>query len=248
MKVEICNTYEEISKKAAAFIIEQVNQVPNSVIGFATGSSPIGLYKELVRDYRENATSYKDVISFNLDEYFGINKDNDQSYYYFMKTHLFKHIDIKKEHIHIPSGDSEDVLEECEFYNKKLAEHIVDIQILGIGSNGHIGFNEPGTPFDQKTHVIELDEKTRQDNARFFNSYDEVPQYAVTMGIKNILQARKILLIATGEKKADAVKRMIEGPETIDLPASALQSHPDVTVLVDYEAASMLSQNFKKSS
>lgn len=243
MEIKVFDNYEELSKSAAKAIIDQVQKKPNSVLGLATGSSPFGLYQELINDHKENKTSYKFITTYNLDEYYGISKEHPQSYYHFMFENLFQYIDIQKENIHIPSGDSENIDLECENYNKKLAENPQDIQVLGIGSNGHIGFNEPNTPFDSVTHQVILKEKTRKDNARFFNSLDEVPTHAVSMGIKNILSAKKIILIATGIYKADAIYNMINGEIDPKCPASALQKHDSVTVYVDKLAASKLNKS-----
>ncbi len=240
MKVKVYKNYQELSIDAAKEIINQVRTNPKSIIGFATGSSPVGLYKEMISDYKINHTSYKDIKTFNLDEYFGIDKTHPQSYYQFMMNNLFSHIDVNPENINIPSGVVTDINVECDAYNKKLSQNIIDIQILGVGGNGHIGFNEPGTSFDSVTHHVKLDEKTRKDNARFFNSIDEVPKYAITMGIKNILSTRKIILIATGINKSDAVYHMVKGDVTPVWPATALQMHDDVTIYVDEEAASKL--------
>jgi glucosamine-6-phosphate deaminase len=240
MEIRIMKSYEEISQAAAKLIIDQVRNNPQSVLGLATGSSPLGIYQALIEDHRKFKTSYKDVLTFNLDEYFGIDKTHPQSYYHFMQHNLFQHIDVNPHHLHIPSGDTNDIDLECEAYNKKLAIHPIDIQILGIGSNGHIGFNEPGTSFDSTTHHIELDERTREDNARFFKSLEDVPTHAVTMGIRNILDAKKIILVATGKTKAHAVSCMVNGPIDSSCPASSLQRHDNVIVFLDQEAASLL--------
>ncbi len=240
MEIKVFDSYEEISKAASKIIINQVKNKPESILGLATGSSPLGIYKEMIQDHKGNNTTYQNITTFNLDEYYGIKKTHPKSYHYFMKKNLFNHIDIKKENINIPNGVSKEMDIECKEYNDKLEEHQIDIQLLGIGRNGHIGFNEPGTPFDSTTHQVKLDEKTRQDNERFFDSIEEVPHYAITMGIKNILQSKRIILIATGKCKADAVYGMIRGPIDINCPASSLQMHDDVTVFVDKAAASKL--------
>lgn len=240
MEIKIFDTYEELSKEAAKVIIDQVRNHPKSVLGLATGSSPIGLYNELIRDHQENQTSYKEVTTYNLDEYHGIEKTHPQSYYHFMVETLFKHIDINLDNVNIPNGMTDDVEAECRRYDEILKDKAIDVQILGIGGNGHIGFNEPGTPFDSTTHYVKLDEKTRQDNARFFNSIDEVPTHAITMGIKSIIAAKKIILIASGASKADAIERMVNGPVDPSLPASILQKHDNVIVYLDREAASKL--------
>lgn len=240
MEVRVFDTYEELSREAANIIIAHVRQNSTAVLGLATGSSPLGLYRELIRDHKENGTSYQNVMTFNLDEYVGLEKTHPQSYYYFMMENLFNHINIPLDHINIPNGTAKDIAAECQRYNEQLAQHTIDIQILGIGANGHIGFNEPGTPFDSTTHFVKLDEKTRQDNARFFSSIDEVPTHAITMGIQNIMAAKKIILLASGTSKADAIYGMIKGPVDPQLPASILQTHSDVLVFLDKEAASKL--------
>ena len=243
MKVIICENYEEASQKAADIMLEVVKNKPTANLGLATGSTPIKMYELMVKDHKENGTSYQDIKSYNLDEYYGLEKTHPQSYYYFMQKHLFSSIDIKPENIHVPSGAG-DIQENCDEYNKMLAENPIDIQLLGIGSNGHIGFNEPGTSFDSVTHMIELKESTRQDNARLFfdGKIDEVPTHAITMGISNILQAKKVLLVACGENKAQPIKVLVEGEKTTDVPASALQDHNDVVVIVDKAAASLLTK------
>ena len=236
-------TYDDVSREAFKVVKEVVKNVENPVLGLATGSSPIGMYKKMIADHNSAGTSYKNVRTWNLDEYVGIPRDHDQSYWTFMHENLFVGLDIKEENIHIPVGDAEDEQAECEAYEKSMEGITVDLQVLGIGVDGHIGFNEPGTPFDSLTHLTELTEQTRQDNARFFDGdIDQVPTSAITMGLATIMRARKIILIATGENKADVIKGMIEGPLTTDCPASILQNHPDVVVVLDEEAASKLNQ------
>ena len=188
-------------------------------------------------------TSYKDIKSYNLDEYYGLEHTHPQSYYYFMQKHLFSKVDIKPENVHVPKG-SGDIQASCDEYNKLLAENVIDIQLLGIGSNGHIGFNEPGTSFDAVTHVVDLKQSTIEDNARLFfdGKIEDVPKQAVSMGISNIMNAKSVLLLAFGKGKAEAVKGMIEGPVTEELPASILQKHQDVTVILDKDAASLLTK------
>lgn len=241
MKIIICKDYDEVSKKAASIVIEEINKNPELKIGLATGSSPIGLYNNLIEAYQKNKISFKDVVSYNLDEYIGIDRSHPQSYYSFMHEHLFKHIDIQDEHIHIPNNDITRLDHLAEDYNKILRENQLDVQILGIGTNGHIGFNEPGTPLGNETFIVTLDEQTRMDNSRFFNNnIDEVPKFAITMGIKNIMYAKKILLIASGKEKAKVIHKMIKGKVSKSLPASILQLHPDCTVIIDENAASKL--------
>lgn len=236
-KVFVYDDYEGLSQKAFE-VMEEVVKQGKVTLGLATGSSPVGLYKRLVEAHKEGL-SFKDVQSFNLDEYVGLSKDHDQSYYHFMFEHLFKHVDFNLDNVHLPKGEGslEEVAAE---YESMLSKNPQDLQLLGIGSNGHIGFNEPGTSFDSTVHVIRLKEETRQDNARFFNSIDEVPHFAITMGIKDILRAKKILLVASGKNKAMAIKEMLEGKIREEVPCTILQNHPDVVVVLDKEAASLI--------
>ena len=229
MKVIIVENYEEASVEAAKVMLEVVKNNPTANLGLATGSTPIRLYELMIEDHKKNGTSYKDIKTFNLDEYFGLEPTHPQSYHYFMEQHLFKDIDINPENVHVPNGAGE-IQKSCDDYNELLANNQLDIQLLGIGSNGHIGFNEPGTAFDSVTHMIELKESTRQDNARlFFNGNID-------------LAAKKLLLVACGENKAAPIKVLVEGEKTVDVPASALQDHDDVTVIIDKAAASLLTK------
>lgn len=238
MKVIVVKNYDEVSKEAFNVIKEVVTNKSNAVLGLATGSSPIGLYENMIKDHKENGTSYAGCQSFNLDEYVGIDRDHSQSYWTFMHENLFHGIDLPEENIHVPYGNSK---EDCAAYEKDMENVCVDVQVLGIGGNGHIGFNEPGTPFDEETHVVELTEKTRSDNARFFeNDINNVPTHAITMGIATIMKAKKLLLVASGANKADAVAAMVQGPVTPEVPASVLQNHDDVVVIVDEAAAAKL--------
>lgn len=240
MKVIVCKNTEELANEALKVMLDVIKSKENPVIGLATGSSPIGLYNAMIRDHKENGTSYKNVKSVNLDEYVGLGIESDQSYVYFMNDNLFKGIDIDKNNTNLPNGKADDMNAECDRYTALLDSMPQDIQLLGIGGNGHIGFNEPGTPFNSTTHIVELQERTRIDNARFFSSLDEVPTHAITMGIKNIMNAKKILVVANGKSKADAVYSMVKGEITESCPASVLQNHNDVTVIVDKDAASKL--------
>ena len=240
MKVIITENYDEMSKKAAELIIDVVKKNPNAVLGFATGTSPIGTYENLIKDCKENGTSYKNITTVNLDEYVGLTADHDQSYAYFMRTTLFDHIDIDQKNTHLPCGSASDLQKECDRYNALLDEKKQDVQVLGLGSNGHIGFNEPNTPFDSVTHIVDLTENTIKDNSRLFNSIDEVPRQALSMGIKNIMQAKSIVMVVSGKNKAQALKGMVNGEITPELPASVLQLHPFVTVICDKDAASLL--------
>lgn len=243
MEVIICKNKEEASAKACEIMVGIVKNNPKAVLGLATGSTPVQLYAKMIEDHKENGTSYKDIQTYNLDEYFGLDQSHPQSYHYFMCHHLFNELDINMDNVHVPKGKG-NVEEEAAKYNKMLAENPLDIQLLGIGSNGHIGFNEPGTAFDSVTHVVDLKQSTIEDNARLFfdGKIDEVPRQAVSMGIANIMQAKKVMLLAFGEGKAEAVKGMVEGPKTVDLPASALQDHPDCVLIVDEAAAKLLTK------
>ena len=237
MKV-IIDSAENIAAMAAQQYVELLKRKPNAILGGATGSTPLGLYAELVRLNKAGKITFKDASSFNLDEYVGLDGTHDQSYRYFMDHNLFDHIDIDKARTRVPSGiDTSDPAA----YDKEIAAAGgVDLQLLGIGNNGHIGFNEPGTPFGSLTHIVELTESTREANKRFFKSIDEVPTHAVTMGVKTVMQARSIILMAIGPAKAPIMKEMLQGPVTEKVPASVLQLHPDVTVYMDYEAAKLL--------
>lgn len=240
MKIIVCKDYDELSKKAFEVMKETLASKEQVVLGLATGSSPEGLYKEMVKDHQENGTSYQNVSSYNLDEYVGIDKNHPESYYTFMHKNLFDHVDIKEENTHLPSGSTQ---EDADAYEKQVDAVSIDLQLLGIGRNGHIGFNEPGTPETQGTHIVDLTPSTIEANSRFFdNDVNKVPKQAISMGIATIMKSKKILVVADGEKKADAVKAMIEGPVTEQVPASILQKHPDVVVVIDEAAASKLSK------
>lgn len=240
MNIIITENYEQMSKKAAEILIELVKKNPNAILGLATGSSPIGTYLNMIKDHKENGTSYKNVKTVNLDEYVGLTADHNQSYAYFMRTNLFDHIDIDQANTNLPCGNASCPKCECDRYNELLVAMQQDVQLLGLGSNGHIGFNEPNTPFNSVTHVVSLAESTIKDNSRLFKSIDEVPRQAFSMGIKNIMNAKSILMVVSGKNKAAALKGMIDGEITPNLPASILQLHPFVTVVCDKDAASLL--------
>lgn len=241
IKVVVCNDYEEVSDKAAEIMLSLVKSKPNAVLGLATGSSPIGLYQRMIKDHQENGTSYKDITTFNLDEYVGLPVSHPESYYSFMHRNLFDYIDINEENVHIPSSQGNDLQANCNAYNNALDQYHLDIQVLGIGSDGHIGFNEPNTPFDSVTHITDLKESTIKDNARFFdNDISKVPTQAITMGISNVMSAKKIILIATSEHKAQAIYDTVRGEKNISCPASALQDHPDTVIIIDKAAAKLL--------
>lgn len=241
MKIYAAKDYADLSRKAANIISAQVIMKPNAVLGLATGSTPVGAYRQLIEWYHKGDIDFSQTISVNLDEYKGLSGEHEQSYRYFMNYNLFDHINIRKENTNVPNGLAEDSKAECERYNniiKNLGG--IDLQLLGIGSNGHIGFNEPGTAFEKETHVVTLTEETRQSNARFFSSIDEVPTHALTMGIKSIMSAKKVLLLATGEAKAQALYDSFFGPVTPGVPASILQLHNDCIVIADEAALSLI--------
>ena len=240
MKIIIVNDTDEFGKAAFEPIRELLSTKNDAVLGLATGSTPLPLYREMIKDREERGTSYKNVTTCNLDEYVGLPASHPESYVNFMTRNLFSKIDIDMKNVNIPNGLAPDVSAECVRYSTVLEKITPDIQVLGIGANGHIAFNEPGTSFSSKTHQVFLTAKTIADNSRFFNSPDEVPRSAITMGISEIMRAKKILMLATGSNKADAVFRMIKGEVTEACPASVLQLHKNVTVILDKEAAAKL--------
>lgn len=240
MKVIIKNNYEEISRLAADYLINIVKEKKDAILGLPTGSTPIGMYKTVIELYK-NSISFEHVKTFNLDEYVGLDKTNINSYRYFMEENLFSYIDIKEENIHIPMGIAEDMEKECVYYENLLkSTGRMDVMYLGIGHNGHIGFNEPKDYFEPYTHLVELTEDTIEANKRFFDNVDDVPKTAITMGVKTILSAKKIILLASGESKADAIAKTIKGKITSQVPASILQLHDDVTLIIDKDAAKFL--------
>jgi len=241
MEILVLEDYNAMSKKAASLIEGQLLWKSNSVLGLATGSTPIGMYQELAKSYNAGNIDFSKVITFNLDEYIGLPKANEQSYYHFMQENLFKHINIRHKHINIPDGMVKDFELECSEYEEQIIDAGgIDLQVLGIGRNGHIGFNEPDVKFEALTHVVELEEDTIDANKRFFNSVDEVPRRAVSMGIKTIMRSKKIILMASGEGKAQVVKNMVSGSITPEIPASILQLHPEVVIIVDKAAGALL--------
>lgn len=241
MRILVVNDYNEMKNKAANIIASQMVLKPNSVLGLATGSTPLGTYEELVRLYKIGIISFSEITSFNLDEYYGLSKNNNQSYNYYMYMNLFNHVDIDEDNVHIPDGMCENIERECADYERKIKESGgIDLQLLGIGRNGHIGFNEPSDSFQLNTHLVQLDKDTIEANSRFFASIDEVPTRAISMGIGSILRAKKIVLLASGGEKADAIYDTVKGPITPKVPASILQLHPDVVIIADKEAASRL--------
>lgn len=240
MKVIRVKDYQELSSRASNIIADLLKKKPDATLGLATGSTPVGLYQNLIVMNQNKEISFSKVKTYNLDEYCNLPRSHKQSYYTFMHENLFNHVDIKEENVHIPSSSGKDLNQLCADYNQALHQATIDLQVLGIGANGHIGFNEPGTSFDQETFIVRLTEKTRKDNQRFFNSLDEVPNQAITMGIKNIMQAKQILLLISGKNKAEAARNLIEGQVTENFPASVLKNHGNVIVILDEEAASLL--------
>ena len=239
MQIYKATDYKDMSRKAANIISAQVIMKPNCVLGLATGSTPIGTYQQLIEWYKKGDLDFSDVTTVNLDEYKGLPRTNDQSYYYFMHQNLFDQVNINPENTHLPNGMEPNSEKECARY-ESLIHSLggVDLQLLGLGHNGHIGFNEPGEAFEKETHCVDLQERTIEANKRFFASADDVPKQAYTMGIKTIMQAKKILVIVSGEDKADIVAKAFFGPVTPAVPASILQMHNDVTLVGDEAALS----------
>lgn len=241
MKIVKATDYKDMSRKAANIISAQVIMKPDCVLGLATGSTPIGTYEKLVKRYKKGDLDFSQVKTVNLDEYKGLTRDNDQSYYYFMHEHLFNHVNIPEESTNVPDGTASDGDSECVRYEALIRElGGQDLQLLGLGHNGHIGFNEPSDSFAKTTHCVDLQERTIEANKRFFASADDVPKQAYTMGIGTIMQAKKILIIASGEDKADIIRDAFFGPVTPRVPASILQFHPDVTLVADAAALSKI--------
>lgn len=241
MKIIEVNDYEQMSEKAAAYIIEKVMKNPSITLGLATGGTPVGTYRHLIKDYQENGTSYEKVTTFNLDEYIGLSGENKNSYRYYMNEQFFNHIDINKAKTNVPSGVAEDVQKVCLDYEESIAKHGgIDLQVLGIGENGHIGFNEPGTSFDSITHVVQLEPSTISANSRYFNRAEEVPTEALTMGISTIMKSKEILLLISGENKRDALNKLLNSSVNESFPASILKNHPCVTIIADKAAVANL--------
>lgn len=241
MEIIITKNYDEMSSLAARMIQQLLLRKPNSVLGLATGSTPVGTYKELIRLHREQGLDFSQVTTFNLDEYVGLPPTHPQSYHYFMDQHLFKDINVPPGNIHVPYGHTESVIEFCEWYEGEIERAGgIDIQILGIGGDGHIAFNEPGSSLGSRTRLKTLTEQTIKDNTRFFDNEADVPRFAITMGVGTILEAKQIILLANGANKAEILAQAIEGPVSAQVSASALQLHRDVIVIVDEEAGAKL--------
>ncbi|HMA59697.1 MAG TPA: glucosamine-6-phosphate deaminase [Halanaerobiales bacterium] len=238
MRVLIEKDYNEMSKKAAYLVKKQINDKPDSVLGLPTGSTPLKMYKVLIEMYRRGEVDFSEVTTFNLDEYYGLPFDHSQSYHYYMWNNFFDHINIKDENVHILDGMTENIDQERIEYETKIKNAGgINLQVLGIGPNGHIGFNEPSETLNDKTHLVTLTEETRESNSRFFDSKDEVPKKALTMGISTILKADKILIMASGEGKASAIKKTLSGQINTCTPSTLLQTHSNVTVVIDQGAA-----------
>lgn len=241
MVIYKAKNYHDMSRKAANLISAQIIMKPNCVLGLATGSSPVGTYKQLIEWYEKGDLDFSQVTSINLDEYKGLSPENDQSYRYFMNTNLFNHVNIDKTKTFVPDGLEPDSKKACDDYNQIIQKQgPIDLQLLGLGHNGHIGFNEPGEAFEKETHCVDLTESTIEANKRFFESEDDVPRQAYTMGIKSIMQAKKILVVVSGADKADILKEVLYGPITPEVPASILQLHNDVTIVADEAALSKI--------
>lgn len=241
MKVIVTKSKEMMSINAAHILASKIMEYPHLVLGLATGSTPLCTYHELIKMYNNGILDFSRVTTFNLDEYVGLDDSSPYSYRFYMQKEFFDYININQKKINIPYGIAEDLTEETKRYEKAIKKAGgIDVQLLGIGRNGHIGFNEPKSNFETLTHVVELDKQTIEDNARFFDSRQQVPRKAISMGIKTIMNSRKVILLASGENKAEAVKKMIYGKIDPNLQASVLQLHPDVTVILDKEAASQL--------
>ena len=237
MKIIEAADYKGMSRKAANIISAQIILFPRSVLGLATGSTPIGTYEQLIEWYQKDDIDFSGVTSVNLDEYCGLPPDNPQSYHYYMKENFFSHINIRPEKTFLPNGLAKDIIEECRRYDRLISDlGGIDLQLLGLGNTGHIGFNEPDDSFDKMTHRVALKQKTILDNSRFFASLDEVPKYAVTMGVKAIMQAKKIVMVVSGAEKAEILEKVLFGPVTPEIPASILQLHTNVTVVADRDA------------
>ena len=241
MVVEVVPDYEAMSIRAAQLLALRIRELPTAVVGYATGSTPIGMYKELIRMHREDGLDFSRTTTFNLDEYVGLAPNHNQSYHWFMYHELFSHVNIDPSRIHIPDGVHDDLETHCVEYEEEIINSGgIDTQILGIGVNGHLGFNEPGSSLGSRTRIAALTEDTVKSNARFFNHVDDVPKRAITMGIATIMAAKTLVLLASGQNKAAAIQASLEGPVTAMMPASIVQFHPDVRVIIDEAAASQL--------
>ena len=245
MLVNIKKNYDEVSKEAANMVADLIRRKPNCVLGFATGGTPLGLYKELIRMHKEEGLDFSKVTTFNLDEYVSLPPEHPQSYHYFMWENLFKYVNVDPRYVHIPQGMAKDIEEFCEWYEERIKYYGgIDLQILGIGANGHIAFNEPGSSLGSRTRIKTLQKETRWDNKRFFESHEQVPNQAITMGVGTIMDSKTLLLLASGKSKADAIKATVEGPITALYPATIVQMHRKAFIICDEGAASSLSTEY----
>jgi len=243
MRVIIEKDKEAMGRKGAQFVANVVRNKPDAVLGLATGSTPLPLYQELIRMHKEEDLDFSRVTTFNLDEYYGLGPSHDQSYRYFMQENLFKGLNLPPSHINVPTGTAPDVQAACARYEEMIEEvGGIDVQVLGIGGDGHIAFNEPGSSLASRTRLVTLDEQTIRDNSRFFDKPEDVPRFAITMGVGTVLEARQCLMLANGAKKAQVLAQAVEGPITSQITASALQLHPNAIVIVDEEAAGKLAR------
>src|SRR3990172_8647502 len=246
MLVTVKEDYDAMSREAAQLVAERLRKKPNLVLGLATGSTPLGSYKELIRMHQKEGLDFSKVTTFNLDEYIGLSPDHTQSYHHFMMENFFKHINVDHRYMHIPHGMASDIEAHCEWYEEQIKKvGGIDLQILGIGANGHLAFNEPGSSLGSRTRIKTLTDQTVKDNARFFQTMDEVPKTAITMGIGTIMEAKEVVLMASKASKAEAIRAAIEGPVTHMVPASIIQMHRKAYVIVDKEAASKVTHSFR---
>ena len=238
MNIIKVKNYKELSMRAAGIVAAQISRKKNTVLGLPTGQTPLGMYQELIKRFRKGEIDFSQVITFNLDEYYGLSPEHPQSYNYYMWQTFFNNINIKKENVFIPDGVTKDVQKECRYYESLIEKKGgIDLQFLGIGDNGHIGFNEPAIALNSKTHLVNLSQATIEANSRFFNDIEDVPRKALTMGMGTIMKAKQIILLASGMKKAPAIAKTINGKVSTEVPASLLQLHRDVTIIVDKDAA-----------
>lgn len=241
MEIIKVKNYDEMSKKACDLIIKKLKEKDNPVLGLATGSTPEGFYDNLIEANKQGDMSFKDITTFNLDEYVGLSKENTQSYDYYMNERFFNHIDINKKNAHLPKGDEEDLQAECDRYEQLIKDADgIDVQLLGLGTNGHIAFNEPGTSFTSRTQVVDLTESTIEANSRFFENKEDVPTQAITMGIGSIIESDQLVMLVSGENKAEALKQIVKGDVSEDWPATVLQTHKNVTIIADEAALSKI--------
>ncbi len=241
MRIIVEENYEKMSKKAALLVASQVRLKPDCVLGLATGSTPLGMYEELIEMYKRDEIDFSRTTTFNLDEYYNLPPDNSQSYHYYMYHNFFKHININKENQNLLDGTTDNIKKECNNYDKKIKKAGgIDLQVLGIGANGHIGFNEPGEKLNVTTHLVDLSRETIKANSRFFDSKEEVPDQALTVGIATILKSDRIILLASGKNKAKAIKKTVNNNVTTKVPSSLLQTHPEITLIIDEKAASLI--------